>query len=132
MLTHEHSAKSNSVSMAIITIIVQKYYNCSINKVTMFKRSVNSDHARHILDGRADARIIELACGPVPGEHSRRMIRLLENEMHPDVEKIVLVMDNLNIHKPVSLYKKYPPEKLVVLSGSLRSITHPSMEIGSI
>ena len=23
--------------------------------------------------------------------------------------KVVLVMDNLNIHKPVSLYKKYPP-----------------------
>lgn len=31
--------------------------------------------------------------------------------MYPDVEKIVLVMDNLNTHKPASLYKKYPPEE---------------------
>lgn len=28
--------------------------------------------------------------------------------MYPDAEKIVLVMDNLNTHKPTSLYKKYP------------------------
>ncbi len=28
--------------------------------------------------------------------------------MYPDAEKIVLVMDNLNTHKPASLYKKYP------------------------
>lgn len=28
--------------------------------------------------------------------------------MYPEVEKIILVMDNLNTHKPASLYKKYP------------------------
>ncbi len=31
--------------------------------------------------------------------------------MYPDVEKIILVMDNLNTHKPASLYKKYPPQE---------------------
>lgn len=31
--------------------------------------------------------------------------------MYPDAEKIILVMDNLNTHKPASLYKKYPPEE---------------------
>ena len=31
--------------------------------------------------------------------------------MYLDVEKIILVMDNLNTHKPASLYKKYPPEE---------------------
>lgn len=31
--------------------------------------------------------------------------------MYSDVEKIVLVMDNLNTHKPASLYKKYPPDE---------------------
>lgn len=29
--------------------------------------------------------------------------------MYPNAEKIVLVMDNLNTHKPASLYKRYPP-----------------------
>lgn len=31
--------------------------------------------------------------------------------MYPDAEKIVLVMDNLNTHKPAFLYKQCPPEK---------------------
>lgn len=31
--------------------------------------------------------------------------------MYPDAEKIILVMDNLNTHKPSSLYKKYKPEE---------------------
>lgn len=29
--------------------------------------------------------------------------------MYPNVKRIILVMDNLNTHKPASLYKKYPP-----------------------
>ncbi len=31
--------------------------------------------------------------------------------MYPDAEKIILVMDNLNTHKPASLYKRYPAEE---------------------
>lgn len=36
-------------------------------------------------------------------------IKYLVDVMYPNVEKIILVMDNLNTHKPASLYKKYPP-----------------------
>ena len=39
-----------------------------------------------MLDGRAEARIIELACGPVPEGHSRWTILLLE-------EKAKIVLD---------------------------------------
>lgn len=35
-------------------------------------------------------------------------IKYLVDVMYPEAEKIVLVMDNLNTHKPASLYKKYP------------------------
>lgn len=38
-------------------------------------------------------------------------IKYLVDEMYPDAEQIILVMDNLNTHKPASLYKKYPPEE---------------------
>jgi putative uncharacterized protein (fragment) len=31
--------------------------------------------------------------------------------MYPDAEKTILVMDNLNTHKPSSLYKKFKPEE---------------------
>ena len=36
-------------------------------------------------------------------------IRYLSDVMFPDAEKIILVMDNLNTHKPASLYKTFPP-----------------------
>ena len=38
-------------------------------------------------------------------------IKYLVDEMYPEAEKIILVMDNLNTHKPSSLYKKYKPEE---------------------
>lgn len=31
--------------------------------------------------------------------------------MYPEAEKIILVMDNLNTHKPSSLYKAFKPEE---------------------
>ncbi|MGE4509435.1 MAG: IS630 family transposase [Eubacteriaceae bacterium] len=36
-------------------------------------------------------------------------IRYLVDELYADHEKIILVMDNLNTHKPSSLYKAFPP-----------------------
>lgn len=36
-------------------------------------------------------------------------IRYLSDVMYPEAEKIILVMDNLNTHKPASLYKAFPP-----------------------
>lgn len=38
-------------------------------------------------------------------------IRYLVDEMYPDAQKIILVMDNLKTHKPASLYKAFPPEE---------------------
>lgn len=80
VLTHEQSAKSNGVCMATVTNTVTKYMNGGIDAVTEFKRSINSDNARRKVDGRTEARLIELACGPVPEGHSRWTIRLLEEE----------------------------------------------------
>ena len=38
-------------------------------------------------------------------------IRYLVDEIYPAAQKIILVMDNLNTHKPASLYKAFPPEE---------------------
>ena len=35
-------------------------------------------------------------------------IKYLADVAYPDVKKIILVMDNLNTHKPASLYKAFP------------------------
>lgn len=46
-------------------------------------------------------------------------IKYLVDEMYPDVEKIILVMDNMNTHKPASLYKKYPSHEARRILNSL-------------
>lgn len=38
-------------------------------------------------------------------------MKYLSDVMYPDAEKIILVMDNLNIHNPASLYKAFPPKE---------------------
>ena len=37
------------------------------------------------------------------------VIRELVDEQYPHAEKIVLVLDNLNTHKPASLYEAFAP-----------------------
>ena len=39
------------------------------------------------------------------------VLRWLVEDVHPEAEKIVLVMDNLNTHKLASLYEAFPPEQ---------------------
>jgi DDE superfamily endonuclease len=39
------------------------------------------------------------------------VLRWLAEDLHPDAEKLVLVMDNLNTHKLASLYETFPPEQ---------------------
>lgn len=38
-------------------------------------------------------------------------IKHLADEIYPNAEKIILVMDNLNTHKTASLYKVFPPKE---------------------
>ena len=38
-------------------------------------------------------------------------IKYLVDVMYPNAERIILVMDNLNTHKPSPLYKRYKPEE---------------------
>ncbi len=39
------------------------------------------------------------------------VLRWLVEELHPDAEKVVLVVDNLNTHRMASLYEAFPPEQ---------------------
>jgi len=39
------------------------------------------------------------------------VVRWLAEDVHPEAEKLVLVMDNLNTHKLASLYEAFPPER---------------------
>jgi hypothetical protein len=39
------------------------------------------------------------------------VLRWLAEDVYPEAEKVVLVMDNLNTHKLASLYEAFPPEQ---------------------
>ena len=84
-MTHEQSAKSTGVRLTTVTNTVKKYFEGGIDTITEFKCNDNSDNARRVHDGCAEARIIEISCGPVPEGHSKWLIRLLEEK-----SKIVL------------------------------------------
>lgn len=57
------SVKSNGVCTAIVTNTVTKYVRGGIDSVIEFNRSTNSDNARCKVDGRTEARMLELAYG---------------------------------------------------------------------
>lgn len=62
VLTHEQSAKTNCVCMATVTNTVKLFSEGGIESIITLNRNVNSDNARRKFDGRAEARIIEIAC----------------------------------------------------------------------
>ncbi len=80
-MSYEQCASTYGVSRATIATVVKAFAGGGIDSVLARKRSVNSDQARRKVDGRMEARIIEIACGPAPEGHSRWTIRLLEEQM---------------------------------------------------
>ena len=46
-------------------------------------------------------------------------VRELVDQIHPQAEKVVLVMDQLNTHSPASLYEAFPPEEAKRLADRL-------------
>jgi transposase len=80
-LTYVQCVDAYGVSRATIAALVKAFSAGGIESALNRKRSINSDQARRKVDGRTEARIIEIACGPVPEGHSRWTIRLLEDEM---------------------------------------------------
>ncbi len=80
ILTYEQTAKTNCVCMATITNTLKLYSEKGIKGIISLNRNVNSDNARRKFDGRAEARIIEIACSPAPEGHSRWTLRLLEEQ----------------------------------------------------
>jgi hypothetical protein len=44
-------------------------------------------------------------------------MKYLADEVYPNAEKIVIVMDNLNTHSPISFYQTFEPEEALRLSN---------------
>jgi transposase len=62
------------------------YCNGGIDKTLTYNRNSNSDQARRKLDGRSEAKIIEIVCGPALDGRSRWTLRLLEEKCRVEFE----------------------------------------------
>lgn len=79
-LTHAQIAHSYAVCPATVTNVVQPYVKNGITDIVRYKISPNSGAALRKMDGRTEARIIQMTCGPVPEGHSRWTLRLLKEK----------------------------------------------------
>lgn len=77
------------ISRPTIANVAKTYAQAGLDAVLRIKRNANSDNARRKVDGRMEARIVEIACGPVPEGHSRWTIRLLEEQAKIEFEEPV-------------------------------------------
>lgn len=84
-LTHMQIAKTFGVCKATISNIVLDYTKNGLDGAITYKRNPNSNAVRKV-DGRGEARIIELACSIPPEGYARWSLRLL-------AEKSKVVLD---------------------------------------
>jgi transposase len=84
-LTHEQLANSYGVCKATIANIILDYVQNGIDSVVKNKRNPNSN-AKLKADGRVEAKLIQIACGPAPDGRSRWTLRLLEEKARLELE----------------------------------------------
>ena len=84
-LTHEQLANSYGVCKATIANIILDYIKNGIDSVIKNKRNPNSS-AKRKADGRVEAKLIQIACGPAPDGRSRWTLRLLEKKIRLELE----------------------------------------------
>jgi len=87
-LTQLQIAKSYGVSKATVSNIVKAYADDGVKAVTAINRNPNSN-ARRKADGRVEAEIIRIACGPAPEGRCRWTLRLLEKQVCLELEEPV-------------------------------------------
>lgn len=87
-LTQMQIAKSYGVSKATVSNIVSAYTKGGITAVIKFNRNPCSN-ARRKIDGRLEAELIRIACGPAPEGRARWTLRLLEKQVRLELNESV-------------------------------------------
>ena len=87
-LTHAQIAKSYGVSKATVSNVVSACASGGIGAVTKINRNPNSN-ARRKVDGRMEAELIRIACGPAPEGRARWTLRLLAKQVSLEFDEPV-------------------------------------------
>ena len=104
-MTHSQIAHTYAVCPATVTNIVKAYVDKGLDSIILYNISPNSAAALRKVDGRAEAKLIQIACSPVPDGHSRWTLKLLEEKSRVELEtplsketiRRVLKKTNLNL-----------------------------------
>jgi transposase len=84
-MTLEQLAHSYAVCKMTITNIIQSYVRDGVDAIAKFNRNPNSN-AKLKADGRVEAKMIQIACGPAPEGRARWTVRLLEDKARIELE----------------------------------------------
>lgn len=85
-LTQMQIAKTFGVSKSTVSNIVAAYVKGGIPAIIKINRNLRSN-VRRKLDGRMEAELLRIACGPAPDGRSRWTLRLLEKQVHLEFDE---------------------------------------------
>ncbi len=85
-LTHAQIAHTYAVCTSTVSNVIRDYVNKGIDGITRYHISPNSAASLRKADGRAEAKLIQIACGPAPDGHSRWTLQLLEEKARVELE----------------------------------------------
>lgn len=88
-MSYETVGKKSGTSLSTVRTVVRLYAIGGLEEVLSLKRNSNSDTARTKMDGRAEAKLLSIACGPAPEGRSRWTLRLLEERCRVELEEPV-------------------------------------------
>lgn len=78
--TCAQAAHMNGVTLKTVYATLSDFRNGGLDKALVIARAESQNHGRRKADGRTEAQLVAMACGPVPEGHSRWTLRLLEKE----------------------------------------------------
>lgn len=85
-LTHAQIAHTYAVCPATVSNIIRDYVNKGIDSIVRYNINPNSAASLRKADGRAEAKLIQIACGPAPDGYSRWTLKLLEEKSRVELE----------------------------------------------
>lgn len=86
---YEVVGKKTGTSLSSVRMVVRTFASDGLEGVLKIKRNPNSDTAKTKADGRAEAKILKIACGPAPEGRARWTLRLLEDRCKVELEEPV-------------------------------------------
>lgn len=87
--SYEVVGKKSGTSLSTVRKVVKLYSTQGLDSVLNLKRNPNSDTSKTKMDGRAEAQVLQIACGPAPEGRARWTLRLLEERCRIELEEPV-------------------------------------------